>query len=378
MQIPVRLVVLLRPSVSPGILLAVGFSTFVLSATPFLFDLLVDEYHIGLTAASLIGVFQLGGFVLGSWWAGRWLLPRRRFFVVALAVAVATNLASATLPAFAVLVALRFVSGLSLGLISWYAWVQVFGNDRGTGDIAVIGPVAGVVASPLIALFAAGGGAAGVYALLGTLAIVPLVFNRGSGASERVPFRTERSSPVPAARIILAALGLFTLGGSAVFQYAVVVGSDRLDLGAGTVALVFSANAIAAVPAAKWPWRRGLPGPWMAVTGLCAVVMPSSPSTAVFAGAITVWGFAFWMGLPGVFTVLAERSANPADRAGDAQAVMAAGRVFGPFVGGLALDLAGPGTLGLVGGSMMMLAGAAVFVVRTIAAPRVVQGPGLA
>lgn len=373
MQIPIRLVLLLRPSVSLGILLAVGFSTFVLGATPFLFTPIVEEYGVGLAYASLIGVLQLGGFVLGSWGSGRWLRPRRRVFIAALALAVAANLASALLPPFAILVALRFASGLSLGLISWFAWVQVFGDDQRMGDVAVIGPVAGIIASPLLAVFAAGGGARAVFALLGTVAVIPLVFNRGSGASDRVPTQTTRSSPVPVARVILAALGLFTLGGSAVFQYAVVLGTSRLGLHPSTIAIVFSANALAAVPGAKWPWRRGIPGPWLAAAATCAVIMPMATNSAVFAVAIIFWGFAFWMGMPGVFKVLADRSVHPGDRAGDAQAVMAAGRVAGPFIGGVVLDSLGAGALGLVGGGMMMTAAAIVFSLRSLTAPRTDQ-----
>jgi DHA1 family inner membrane transport protein len=370
MQIPVRLTLLLRPSVSIGILLAVGFSTFVLGATPFLLDLVVDEYEIGLASASFIGVAQLGGFVLGSWGSGRWLRPRRRVFIAALALALAANLVSAALPPFVLLVALRFLSGLSLGLISWFAWVQVFGDEQRMGDIAVMGPVAGIIASPVIAIFATGGGAAGVFAMLTLMAAIPLAFNRGSGAADVVPSAKQRTAPVPIARILLLCLGLFTLGGSAVFQYAVVLGTGNVGLQAGQVALIFSANALAAIPSARWPWSRGLPGPWLVATGVCAVTMSIATDAVIFAAAIIFWGFAFWMGIPGVFKVLAERSANPADRAGDAQAVMAGGRVLGPLLGGLLLDGFGTAALGLIGGGLMAGAGMTVFALRSLTAPR--------
>ncbi|MEL7210146.1 MAG: hypothetical protein AAGK32_18275, partial [Actinomycetota bacterium] len=228
MQIPVRLLVLLRPSVSPGILLAVGFSTVVLVATPFLIDPVARHYGVGLTAASFIGVAQLSGFVFGSWGAGRWLRPRRRVFIAALALAVVANLASSLLPPFVLLIALRAASGLSLGLISWFAWVQVFGEERGTADVAVMGPVAGILSGPLIALFATDGPAT-VFALLGTVAVVPLLFNAGTGAADRVPPRRLRSKPVPAAALILVALGLYTMGGSAVFTFVVVLGAANAE-----------------------------------------------------------------------------------------------------------------------------------------------------
>ncbi|MEM7272600.1 MAG: hypothetical protein AAF547_05920 [Actinomycetota bacterium] len=370
MQVPVRLTLLLRPSVAPGALLAVGYSTFVLGATPFLLDLVAEAYDVGLAAASLIGVAQLGGFVVGSWGAGHWLTPRRRVFVATLVLAVTANLGSALLPPFAVLVGLRLASGLALGLIAWFVWSQVFGDQKGMGDIALMGPIAGLVASPAIAVVAARGGADGVFWFLAALASIPLVLNRGTGATGPAATRGPRSAPVPAAAVMLVALGLFTLGGSAVFQYAVVLGTGKPGLSIETVALVFSANALASMPATKWPWRRGIPGPWMAATALCAFGLATATVPVVFMASLALWGFAFWMAVPGVFTALAERSANPADRAGDAQAIMAAGRVGGPFLGGVLIDRFGTTTLGFAAAGLMLCAAVAVFVVRNQAPPR--------
>lgn len=377
MQVPVRLLMVMRSSVSTGVLLAVGFSTFVLAATPFLLDPVAAHYGMGLGPTSLIGVMQLGGFVVGSWGAGRFLRPERRVFVATLSLAVVANLVSVALPPFPVLVALRLGSGLSLGIITWFAWAQVFGDDRRMGDVAVIGPVTGVVASPVIALFVSRGGAAGVFALLAALAVVPLLWQRETGTVEAATTRKARSKPVPVARILLVCLGLFTLGGSAVFQLGVVLGARNVGLDPSTMALLYSANALLAIPATKWPWRRGLPGPWLVCTGLCAVLLATATHPVVFAMAIGLWGFSFWMGVPGVFTVLAERSANPADRAGDAQAIMAAGRVIGPFVGGVVLDGLGTNWLGGIGGALMAGAGIVVFVLRTAVRPRAGE-PGTA
>ena len=246
----------------------------------------------------------------------------------------------------------------------------MFGDDEGMADIAVAGPLAGVVASPLIAVFAVRGGASGVFVVLASAATIPLMRNRGTGASDRVAPRSPRSRPVRAAIIILAALGIFTLGGSAVFQLTVVVGTSELGLSTGTIAAIFTCNAVASIPASRWPWRRGIPGPWMAATGACAVVAMVTDSALVFAAALTLWGFGFWMAIPGAFTALAERSANPSDRAGDAQAIMAGGRVLGPFVGGAVIDNLGTPWVGVVGGGMMIAAGAAVFAVRAGVPPR--------
>ena len=369
MLFPIRVGTLLRSAISGATMLAVAFTTFVLIATPFLIDLVGDEYGISLTMASLVGVVQLGGFVLGSFGAGRLLAPSRRVFIGALAVAVVTNLLSVLLPSYGVLLLLRFGSGTTLGIISWFAWAQVFGDKRGMADVAVIGPLAGVVASPIVGVVASEGGLEGVFALLAGLACVPLLFSRSAGAEHTMPEATARSQAVPVARALLALLGLFTLGGSAVFQYVVVIGVDELELAPTTIAWVLSANALIGIPAARWRWGRGTPGIWVALTGVCAIGLAVSGSVAVFAASIVVWGFAYWMGIPGVFTVLSERSRHPSDRAGDAQAIMATGRVAGPFLGGAILDAASSVTLGFVGGSLMIISGLGIFAIRVFAPP---------
>ena len=68
-------------------------------------------------------------------------------------------MASALSPWFTLLVGVRFLSGVSLGLIAWIAWAEAFGDDEKVGDVAVIGPlverygaVAVIVRAQLIAL----------------------------------------------------------------------------------------------------------------------------------------------------------------------------------------------------------------------------------
>ncbi|MEE9415761.1 MAG: hypothetical protein V3V01_10790, partial [Acidimicrobiales bacterium] len=64
-----------------------------------------------------------------------------------------------------------------------------------------------------------------------------------------------------------------------------------------------------------------------------------------------------------------QRSEHPKERAGDAQAVMAVGRVFGPLAGGFIMQTSGPSTLGLMGGSLMILVGIVVFSTRNFTDP---------
>jgi len=61
----------------------------------------------------------------------------------------------------------------------------------------------------------------------------------------------------------------------------------------------------------------------------------------------------FFMGIPAAFTLLAERSSFPEERAGDAQATMALGRVFGPILGGTLLAAGSEVTLGVVSASVL-------------------------
>ena len=368
MQSPVRLVYLLRPTVKVGILLAVGFSMLAFVSTPFLLPEIADHYDISLSAASMIGVFQLGGFVIATWGAGRCLQPREPIFVTALLAAAAANLVSASLPVFALLVALRLVSGVALGLLAWYGWVQAFGDDRRMGDVAVAGPVVGVIAAPLVSLLLGAGGPRLVFAVLAGVSLVPLAFGYRSEVRE-LPRQRSRHRAVPAARVLLASLGLFTLGGSAVFIYAVVLGTGEPGLSVALVAAGFSLNAVVAIPAARLRAARRIPSPWMAATAGCAIIVATTAWSWLFLGALVVWGFFFWAAIPGVFEVLATRSRYPEERVGDAQALMAAGRAGGPLLGGLLIDSAGGTVLGLVGSGLMLIAAIGVFTTRYIAEP---------
>jgi len=208
--------------------------------------------------------------------------------------------------------------------------------------------------------------------LLAGLAVVPLFWIRDSDVSAVARSKKDRrSKAVPAARVLLGALFLFTLGGSGVFQFVVVVGAGELGLTTATMSIAFSLNALAGIPAARWPLdRRGIPGPWMVATACMALTVGLAWSPWLFGAAIVIWGFTFWMAIPGVFAVLAEKSAYPEQRAGDAQAIMAAGRVVGPLLGGLVLEAFGNEVFGVLGFITMASAGLAVTLIRLFAEPR--------
>ncbi len=362
MQVPVALLRVVRPQEHPGLLLGTAYATAVLSVGPFLLPAVADEYDIGLGLASLSTALLLGGFAVGSFGAGRFLRTRGRVLGLAVFAALLTNAASALLPPFVLLLGLRALTGVAVGVITWYSWSQVFGASERMSEIAVVGPLVGLTTAPVAAALRDAFGPEGIYLALAATAIVPLVFSRRSGVLEPEYFapRAERSSrhaPTQAARRVLICLGLLTLGGSAVFTYGAVIAADRTTLSSQAIAWSFSANAVASVPSARWTGRRGRAGFWLLGCATAAVAIGVVGLSAVFVAAIAFWGFAFWMGVPGAYAVLSSASVHPEERAGDAQAIMAAGRVVGPLVGGLVLDQASAPVLGVVGGGVMALAG---------------------
>ncbi len=140
LQTPVRVIQTLRPKIAAGVLTATAVSTIVFSATPFLVRGVSLDQGVDVSTVGVISTAQLAGFSLTTWAAGRYLRARRRMLVIAVLLGAVANLASGWAPWFSVLVVTRVVSGVSLGLIAWIAWAEVFGDDEKVGDVAVIGP----------------------------------------------------------------------------------------------------------------------------------------------------------------------------------------------------------------------------------------------
>lgn len=372
LQTPVRVVQTLRPRIAAGVLTATAVSTVVFSATPFLVRGVSIDQDVSVSAVGVISTAQLIGFSLTTWLAGRYLRARRRMLVIAVLIGAVANLASGWAPWFSFLVGARLVSGVSLGLIAWIAWAEVFGNNEKTGDVAVIGPLVGTISAPIIAVVIDRSGPDLLFYGLAAIHLVPLFFIRTTRLDAAARPKVARHRPTRAAAAILMALGLVTCGGSAVFVFAGVIGQDDVGLSAFAVSLVFSANALASVPSARYRGVRKLPGVWMGVTGLMAVLVGVVHHPVAFWIALPMWGFAFWMGTPGAFSLLAERSRFPEERAGDAQSVMAAGRVLGPLIGG-AMFAISPAVLGIVGGGIMLAAAALMVYVEWRIRPEVLN-----
>jgi DHA1 family inner membrane transport protein len=364
-SVPVRLLAAAKPEVPPALLVAIATSTAVFTATPFFLFSVAEQYDVAIGTAGLTSTAQLGGFVVASWVGGRFLRPVRSIFVIGTLLGVFSNLGSAAAPTFELLAALRFVSGLSLGFAAWIAWQAAFGHPARSGDVAVVGPLVGVIASPLIAIILQSTGLHWLFVILAAITALPLIFTGQVPRLDHLrPHRT-RHVATRAARAILFALTLLTLGGSSVFVYAAAIGEELDGLSPLTVSLLFSANALASIPSARWTGRRGPAGIWFLMTALCALTIALSRSGLLFGAAMVGWGFVFFMGVPAAFSLLAARSKFPEERAGDAQAVMALGRVFGPLLGGALYAAGSTGTLGIVAAAVMAVgAGLLLYVDR--------------
>ncbi len=356
MQAPIRLLLALRPSVAPALLVATASSTAVFVATPFLLPAIAREYDVSVGAAGLVSTAQLSGFVIASWVGGRFLRPNRRVFVWAATFGVLANLASALAPTFPLLAAARVVSGLSLGLTAWFAWQAAFGDSGKTGDVAVVGPLVGTIVAPTAQLLIQSIGLHGLFVVLAVVAAIPLLLVGQVRRQAALAPHESRHTPTRAARVILVALGMITLGGSSIFVYGAAIGQELDGMSALAVSLVYSANAIVSIPAAKWFGRRGPAGIWFIGTAMCALVIGASRSPALFSAALITWGFVFFMGIPAVFGLLASRSNFPEERAGDAQAMMALGRVFGPLLGGYFIAAGAADRLGVVSAGLIVSA----------------------
>lgn len=370
MQSPIQLVSLLRPTTRSDLLAATAVASVIFTATPFLLPAVADFYGVSLGLASLISSTQLAGFVLASWFGPRRLRPSNQLLLLTLGGVAAAQAVSILAPAFWVLLVLRGLSGFGLGLIAWMGWQEVFGDSGRMGDLAVIGPIMGVAGAPLAAYMASSGGVNAVFLTLAVVAIVPLPLVMKQDIMKAPDLRiAARSKPQPAARVILVCLGMIMASGSAVFVFGFAIGTDRVGLDPFIVSLAFSANAALGVIPARYRGPRPFAGAWMLVTASAAILMTTLTVGVVFWLAVAVWGLAFWAGIPGIFTILSDHSLHPAERAGDAQSVMAAGRAVGPLFGALLLEAGSFVVLGVSAALVMVLAAAVLLYIERVLPP---------
>lgn len=350
---PVRSLLAVRPLSSPALLVAAASIALHFAATPFLIPSIVTDYDVSLGSAGLISVFQVGGFTLANLFAGRRLRPGRRILVGAATIGAAANMASALVGAFGALLALRATAGLAAGLITWLAWAEAMRRPAALKDVAAVGPLTALIGSPVLAwVISVGDSRAGF--LLIAFSCLPAAFMPTSFGEQRLAAR-RRMSPSRSNIVLLAALGLMTGAGSSLFVFAGAIGEKAVGLDPVAVSLAFSVNAGAGLVAARRTQLTTKPWFWLLAIAGCVGSVALVSNAAVFYLALALWGYSFWRAVPVVLTRVAEWSLVPEERTGDAQAIMAFGRMLGPLGGGALIALGDFTVLGIVAGSIVAL-----------------------
>lgn len=357
MALPLRAIQAIRPQASPGVIAGAALVAAVFAATPFLLPDVSSRLDIPLGATGVISTAQVASFAVASFLAGRFFRPRRRLHYGGVGLLAASCVASALVPTFPLLVLTRAFAGVGMGILTWIAWADATRFSRGIGEVAAVAPVTAAIASPGIAWLIDRGGYPWAFGALAILATGSLVFRVDFADLPRIGRTVSKSR---SNRLLLFALLLLTVGGSAVFVFAAATGTGSVGISPVNVAWALSLNALAGVLGTRIKARPRTAGIWLLGAVIPAFALGNTASPMVYFAAMALWGFSFWVVIPAAFKLLAERSLVPSERIGDAQAVMAVGRVFGPVVGGLAIAGQMYGRLSVVGATVMLVAAAII------------------
>jgi DHA1 family chloramphenicol resistance protein-like MFS transporter len=341
-----------------GLLAAVMVATTTFVSTPFLLPQISAEFGVSLGTAGLLSTAQVGAFALLGFAAGRWVKTSRLLLRASVVTFACANLASVVTPWFWLLVLVRVVAGAAAGLMAWTAWADAAAEARRLSDVAAAGPIAAIVGAPLFSWLTELGRDNAAFLGMAVLAVVPLLLPIRLDAVERKGKR--RISPSRSNRILLLALAAMTLCGSALFIYAAAAAQDLSGLSVTAASGAYSLNAAGGFVGTRMSRRGSAASPWVAVTGVSLLAVVLLESAPVFYAAMTIWGFAFWMAVPRVLRLLAQRSFSPDERIGDAQAGMAVGRAIGPAAGAGFAASSRFTALGVLAASGIALAASAV------------------
>jgi predicted MFS family arabinose efflux permease len=333
----------------------------VFAATPLLLPDVSTGLNVPLGTTGMLSAAQVGSFALASLVAGRLYRPRRRFHYGSLGLVAVASIGSALAPNFVVLMASRVLAGVGLGTLTWIAWADATRFARGMGDVAAVAPLTATLASPPLGWITEHLGFRWVFASMAVVALLAMLLSVDFGELPRVGRSVSASL---SNRFLLLGLMALTLGGSSVFVFTGAAAQELHGLTPGSVAWAFSMNAIAGVAATRRHARAGSAWAWLVATSASALLVGITRSGLIFFFALTIWGFAFWMAVPAIFRLIEKKALTPVERVGDAQAIMAVGRVFGPLVGGVALAGGEFGRLSITGGAVVLLAAAIVAVVE--------------
>lgn len=353
---PIRSLTAFSRGAPVPLLASAAVVTFMFSATPFLIPEVADRFGIGRGDAGLLSMIQVGAFAITNVVMPRLLQPSGRIFRLALVIMLLGNLGSIAAPGFETLLLSRVFTGAAAGAVTWLGWAAAMGSGGSLAAMSSVGPMAALISAPVLGLLI-GLGDRVVFASL-AVSVLPMLFLGSPSFSSRV--RPGVRSGSRSNRVLLGALFLLTCAGASLFVYEAVVAVEVLGMSAFAASLGFSLNAAAGFVGARLAGRHRRPGIWLATAGPAAVLSVVGGSVLWFYVGMAWWGFAFWMGLPGVLEMLAARSLSRDERAGDAQGLMAFGRSAGPGVGGVFVDAGSFEGLALAAGIGLTMSGLVV------------------
>jgi len=359
------------------LLLAAVSVTAMFGATPFLIPVIAERYGVTDGFAAAISVVQVGVFALVTLTFPRWLAPSGVLFRLAGIVFFVANVASAGLSDFSMLLVSRGVAGGAAGVLTWIAWADAMRTPRSLAAIASAGPLTALLAAPVLAGLAQFGDRA-VYLALALVSVPAMLLTFHDTA---VKPEERRVSGSRSNRVLLFALFSLTLFATTLFVFEAVAARDLLGLSPVAASLGFSLNAAGGLLGARLASRYRRPGWWVASIGPAAFLSVAGGHPAFYFLSMAWWGFSYWIGVPGVLQMLADRSNEPGERAGDAQGYMAIGRTIGPAVGGAFVDASAFLLLSVVAAIGMAASGGIVIAVqegREGLPPTAPQGPARA
>lgn len=358
-HVPSRVLYGGRQGAPLALIAATAAVTLLFASTPFLITPLSEHYGISEGFAGSISVAQVGAFAAVNFVLPRVLRPSGKLLRVAAISLALLNLLSVFAGVYVVLLFLRVLAGAAAGTMTWLTWSNAMRRKSSMSSIAATGPMTALIAAPLMAIIA-GWGDQAIYAAL-AVATVPAAVLRApiSGRKRaRGVISGSRSN-----RILLGSLFALTFFGSALFINQTIVARDIHGITAFTASIAFSMNAAGAIVGARLSTRNRHPGWFLASIGPAALLTVVGPSWMFYIG-MTWWGFAFWMGVPGVLQMLVDRSLEPSERAGDGQGVMALGRAAGPALGGAFVDVGALVALAVTSATGIAVAGTTVIGVK--------------
>lgn len=357
---PARLAYALRPQAPIGILAAAAAVQLLFGATPFLIPEVAARYGVSEGLAAGISVAQVSAFAVANLALPRLLAPTGNVVKWSALLLVVANALSAVPDQYWLLVGFRILAGLAAGTLTWVVWADAMRKPRSLAGVASAGPVTALVSAPVLSAVA-GMGDRAVFVALAVAALPAFFIKVDTGVDEKGSGVVSRSR---SNRVLLMALLLLTFFGSSVFVFVAISARETLGMTPFVASFAYSLNAATGLLGARLSSRHRRPGWWLLTLGPSVYLSAAGGQVwLVFLG-MAWWGFAFWMGVPGVLKMLAARSLEPDERAGDAQALMAFGRAAGPVLGGGLADASAFVTLAVIAGIGSSAVGAMVIGVQ--------------